>query len=121
MFACGKKQLSLRHGSLSRHKGTGQALLWGAGNPDYWDLFYAADRIAASLQLISRQQTGAQPAINFASAYLLSQVIEQVSGQSVFNFAHRYLFQPLGITTYATDHDDLTHDPMVDAENEALT
>ena len=88
-------------------------LLWGAGNPDYWDLFYAADRIAASLQVISRQQTRTQPAINFAAAYLLGQVIERVSDQSVFSFADQYLFQPLKITTYATDDDDLARDPMV--------
>ena len=95
-------------------------LLWGAGDPDYWDLFYAADRIGDSLRVISRQQTRRQPAINFAAAYLLSQLIEQVSGQSVFNFADRYLFQPLGITTYATDHDDLTHNPMVGFRLKAL-
>jgi hypothetical protein len=95
-------------------------LLWGAGNPDYWNLFYAGDRIEASLRVISRQQTGNQPAINCAAAYLLSQVIEQVSGQSVFNFAYRYLFQPLGITTYAPDDDDLTHDPMVGFQLKAL-
>jgi hypothetical protein len=95
-------------------------LLWGAGNPDYWNLFYAADRIEASLQVISRQQTRNQPAINFAAAYLLSRVIEQVSGQSVFNFAYRYLFQPLGISTYAPDDDDLPHDPMVGFQLNAL-
>jgi CubicO group peptidase (beta-lactamase class C family) len=95
-------------------------LLWGAGNADYWDLFYAADRIEASLRVISRQQTRIQPAINFAAAYLLSQVIEKVSGQSVFNFAYRYLFQPLGITTYAADDDDLPRDPMVGFKLKAL-
>jgi len=95
-------------------------LLWGAGNPDYWDLFYAADRIEASLRVISRQKARIQPAINFAATYLLSQVIEQVSGQSVFNFAYRYLFQPLGITTYATDNDDLQYDPMVGFQLKAL-
>ena len=95
-------------------------LLWGDRNPDYWDLFYAADRIAASLQVISRQQTRIQPAINVASAYLLSQVIEQVSGQSVFNFAYRYLFQPLEIATYSADDDDLPHDPMVGFQLKAL-
>jgi len=95
-------------------------LLWGAGTPDYWDLFYAGDRIEASLRVISRQQTRIQPVINFAAAYLLSQVIEQVSGQSVFNFAYRYLFQPLGITTYAADDDDLPRDPMVGFQLKAL-
>ena len=95
-------------------------LLWGDENPDYWDLFYAADRIAASLRIISRQQIKTQPAINFAAAYLLSRVIEQVTGQSVFNFADRYLFQPLGITTYGTDYQDLQHDPMVGFQLKAL-
>ena len=95
-------------------------LLWSAENPDYWDLFYAKDRIEASLQAISRQQKGDQPAINFAAAYLLSKVIEQVSGQSVFNFAYRYLFQPLGITTYSADDDDRPQDPMVGFQLKAL-
>ena len=95
-------------------------LLWGAGNSEYWDLFYAGDRIEASLRVISRQQARIQPAVNFAAAYLLSQVIEQVSGQSVFDFAYRYLFQPLGITTYATDDDDLPRDPMVGFQLKAL-
>ena len=95
-------------------------LLWGAGHPDYWKLFYAEDRIEASLRVIYGQQTMTQPAINFAAAYLLSQVIEQVFGRSVFNFAHRYLFQPLGISTYATDDDDLTRDPMVGFQLKAL-
>ena len=95
-------------------------LLWGAGDPGYWDLFYAADRFEASLRVIYGQQAKTQPAVNFAAAYLLSQVIEQVSGQSVFNFAYRYLFQPLGITTYAANDDDLTLDPMVGFQLKAL-
>ncbi len=95
-------------------------LLWGAGSPDYWRLFYAKDRIETSLKIISRQPSGIQPAKNFAAAYLLSQVIEQVSGQTVFHFADRYLFQPLGITTYAADDDGLTHDPMVGFQLKAL-
>jgi hypothetical protein len=94
--------------------------LWGTRNPDYWALFYAADRIEASLRVITRQQTRTQPSTNFAAAYLLSQVIEQVSGQSVFNFAYRYLFHPLGITTYAADDDDLPRDPMVGFQLKAL-
>ncbi len=95
-------------------------LLWGVGSPEYWDLFYAADRTAASLRTISRRQARTQPALNFAASYLLSRLIEQVSGQSVFNFASRYLFQPLGITTYADDDDDLSHDPMVGFQLKAL-
>jgi CubicO group peptidase (beta-lactamase class C family) len=95
-------------------------LLLGNGGLDYWDLFYAGDRTGASLRVISRKQPGNQPATNIAAAYLLSRVIEQVSGQSVFNFAHRHLFRPLGITTYAGDRDDLTHDAMVGFQLKAL-
>jgi len=95
-------------------------LIWGDRNPDYWALFYAADRIEASLQVVSRQQTNNPPSTNFAAAYLLSRVIEQVSGQSVFDFANQYLFQPLGIMTYAAGGDDLPRDPMVGFQLKAL-
>jgi len=95
-------------------------LIWGAQNPDYWALFYAADRIEASLRVVSRQQTSSQPSTNFAAAFLLCRVIEQISGQNVFNFADRYLFQPLGITTYAANHEDLMYDPMVGFQLKAL-
>ena len=95
-------------------------LLWGALNPGYWDLLYAKDRIETSLQVVSKHQTRSQPAINFAAVYLLSQVIEQVSGQSVFQFADQYLFQLLGITTYTAEDDGLSQDPMVGFQLKAL-
>ena len=106
--------------TLSRLLRAQASLLWGAGDPDYWRLFYAGDQIEASLRMISRQPTRSQPAINFAAVYLLSQVIEKVSGQSVFNFADRHLFQPLGIGTYAADDDELLHDPMIGFQLKAL-
>jgi CubicO group peptidase (beta-lactamase class C family) len=106
--------------TLSHLLGAQAPLLWGAGSPDYWDLFYARDRIETSLKVISRQQTGNQPVKNFAAAYLLSQIIEKVSGQNAFNFADRYLFQPLGITTDAVDDDGLRNDPMVGFQLKAL-
>jgi hypothetical protein len=87
-------------------------LLWGSGSSDYWDLFYAMDRNKACLQAVYRHQTQHYSAVNFASAYLLSQVIEQVSGQSLIDFADQYLFQPLGITTYAEDN-KLSRDPLI--------
>jgi CubicO group peptidase (beta-lactamase class C family) len=95
-------------------------LLWGTGIPDYWDLFYAKDRIEASLRVVSRHRIKTQPGINFAAAYLLSRVIEKASSQSVFNFAYRHLFQPLGIKTYAPDDEKLPHDPMVGFQLKAL-
>jgi len=95
-------------------------LLLGPGGSDYWDLFYAGDRIGASLRIISLHQTNPQPAVNSAAAYLLSQVIEQVSGRSVFDFADQYLFQPLGITTYAEDDENLPRDPMIGFQLKAL-
>lgn len=95
-------------------------LQWGAGSPDYWHLFYAKDRVAVSLGLSFRQQTKRQPAPTFAAAYLLGRVIEQVSGASVFAFAHRHLFQPLGITTYAAGQEELPRDPVIGFQLKAL-
>ena len=106
--------------TLNHLLSTQAPLLWGDRNPDYWALFHAGDRIKASLQIISRHQTDARPSINFAAAHLLSHVIERVSGQSVFSFAYRYLFQPLGITTYEPNDDDLPRDPMVGFQLKAL-
>jgi len=106
--------------TLSHLLKTQAPLLWGDRNPDYWDLFYAKDRIEASLRVVARQQTSFQPAINFAAVYLLSRVIEQISGQNVFQFADKYLFQPLGITTYTAKDDDLSQDPMVGFQLKAL-
>jgi len=104
-----------------RHLLKAQApLIWGARNPNYWDLFYAKDRTGASLEVISRQETTPQPSINFAAAYLLSRVIEKMSGHSVFKFASRHLFQPLGISTYTTDDEDRPLDPMVGFQLKAL-
>ncbi|MBT8148234.1 MAG: serine hydrolase, partial [Gammaproteobacteria bacterium] len=120
-----------KHSEQARSRGTSSLtlshllknqapLLWGALNQDYWDLFYAKDRIETSLRVIARQQASIQPAINFAAVYLLSHVIEQVSGQSVFQFADQYLFQPLGITTYTTGDNELSQDPMVGFQLKAL-
>jgi len=88
-------------------------LLWSNGSSEYWKLFYAVDRIEACLQAVSRHQSKSHAAINFASAYLLSRIIELVSGQSVFDFADQYLFKPLAISTYATNAKELLRDPMV--------
>jgi len=95
-------------------------LLWGSHNPDYWKLFYANDRIEASLRVVSRHREKAQPAINFAAAFLLSQVIENVSGRSVFDYAAQYLFQPLGIVTNGANEDDLPKDTFVGFQLKAL-
>jgi CubicO group peptidase (beta-lactamase class C family) len=111
----GSRSLTLNH--LLRSQAP---LLWGDENPDYWDLFYAPDQIKAGLRVISGQQTRARPARNLAAASLLSRVIQQVSGQSVFSFADQYLFKPMGITTYADDKDELARDPMIGFQLKAL-
>lgn len=95
-------------------------LLWGSHNPGYWELFYAHDRIEASLGVAARHQAKAQPAINFAAAYLLGQVIEKVSGRSVFDYASQHLFQPLGIVTNGANEDDLPKDAFVGFQLKAL-
>jgi len=95
-------------------------LLWGSDNPGYWELFYARDRVAAGLRVFSRHADQGQSSINFAAAFLLGQVIEKVSGKTVVNFAQQYLFQPLGITTYAPNEGSRPHDALIGFQLKAL-
>jgi len=76
-------------------------LIWGDGPPEYWDLFYAGDKIGASIQALSQTDTKLNPAANFAANFLLAEVIRQVSSTTVFEFADQYLFTPMGIETQA--------------------
>jgi CubicO group peptidase (beta-lactamase class C family) len=75
-------------------------LLWGNDNPEYWQLFYAHDKIAASLDLLFADRGTDNPAANFAAAFLLGEIIGQISGMDVFKFAEKYLFTPMGIERY---------------------
>ncbi len=72
-------------------------LIWGNGPPEYWELFYAGDKIGASIQTLSPPDGKLNPAAGFAANFLLSKIIQAVSSMSVFEFADQYLFQPMGI------------------------
>jgi hypothetical protein len=76
-------------------------LLWGDDTPEYWQLFYTQDKITASLDALFGRHDTIHPAANFAAAFLLSEIIQQVSGRDIFAFADQHLFAPIGITTYA--------------------
>jgi CubicO group peptidase (beta-lactamase class C family) len=76
-------------------------LIWGDGPPEYWELFYARDKIGASIQALSVPDGKRNPAAGFAANYLLVEVIQAVSSMNVFEFADQYLFQPMGIETQA--------------------
>jgi len=76
-------------------------LLWGDDTPEYWQLFYAQDKITASLNALFADNDTRHMAANFAAAFLLSEIIWQASGQDMFAFADQYLFASMGITTYA--------------------
>jgi len=78
-------------------------LLWGNDTPEYWQLFYARDKISASLDVLFARHDTTHQAANFAAVFLLSEIIQQVSGKDIFTFADQYLFAPIGITTYAGD------------------
>jgi CubicO group peptidase (beta-lactamase class C family) len=76
-------------------------LLWGEETPEYWQLFYAQDKVTASLDaLFSPSVNKKNQAANFAAAFLLSEIIRLASGMDIFVFADQYLFAPLEITTY---------------------
>jgi CubicO group peptidase (beta-lactamase class C family) len=85
---------ALTIGDLLRVK---NPLIWGEGVPEYWDLFYAGDRIKASIKAISPVNGKSNPAINFAANFLLAEIIRSASSMSVFEFADKYLFTPMSI------------------------
>jgi CubicO group peptidase (beta-lactamase class C family) len=76
-------------------------LIWGAGPSEYWELFYAGDKIGASIQVLSTTDASMHPAANFAANFLLAEIIQAVSPMNLFEFADQHLFQPMGIATQA--------------------
>jgi hypothetical protein len=78
-------------------------VLWGDDTPEYWQLFYAQDKISVSLNALFANEETTHQAANFAAAFLLSEIIQQISGKDIFAFADQHLFAPMGITTYADE------------------
>jgi len=76
-------------------------LIWGEGAPEYWELFYAGDRIGAAIKTLSTVRGKPDPAANFAANFLLAEIIRAASSMNIFEFADQYLFSPMGITTLA--------------------
>jgi len=64
-------------------------LIWGNGPLEYWKLFYAGDKIGASIQALSSTDAKLNPAVNFAANFLLAEIIQKVSSKNVFEFAGR--------------------------------
>ena len=86
-------------------------MMWGDKNTEYWRLFYAQDKVKASLEILSTKRHHLNPAKNLAVGFLLAKIIEKVSSTTVYEFAHQTLFSPMGIPTLeglATEKDDLT-------------
>jgi len=81
-------------------------LIWGDGPLEYWELFYAGDKIEASIQALSVPDGKRNPAAGFAANYLLAEIIRSVSSKNIFEFANQYLFQPMGIETQAEIKDE---------------
>ena len=76
-------------------------LIWGEGAPEYWELFYAGDRIGTAIKILLPAESNSSPAANFAANFLLAKVLQAASSMNVFEFADQYLFSPMGITTLA--------------------
>ena len=81
-------------------------LIWGDGPLEYWELFYAGDKIGASIQALSVPDGKRNPAAGFAANYLLAEIIRSVSSKNIFEFADQYLFLPMGIETQAEIKDE---------------
>jgi len=75
-------------------------LIWGDRIPQYWQLFYARDKVSASLAALRSAKDNPQPAARFAANFLLAKIIEKLTTLNVFEYANVHLFKPLGITTY---------------------
>ncbi len=80
-------------------------MIWGDGGAEYWELFYAPDRVRASVHTLTRPLNPKNSARNFAAAYLLVKVIENVTSMRIKDFADQYLFAPLGITGDPTNNE----------------
>jgi CubicO group peptidase (beta-lactamase class C family) len=76
-------------------------LLWGDGPPEYWALFFSSDRVGAALQILQPGGENPGPAANYAAAFLLAEIIGKAAASSVFEFADKHLFAPMGIATVA--------------------
>lgn len=74
-------------------------LIWGNGPPEYWELFFSGNRLGAALRLLSTPGGRHNPAAGFAANFLLAEVVRLATSMSVFEFADRYLFTPIGIST----------------------
>ncbi len=74
--------------------------IWGDNIQDYWELFYAKDKVSASLATLVSTTGVPHPAAKFAANFLLATIIEKVTSSTVFEYANVQLFKPLGISTY---------------------
>lgn len=83
-------------------------LMWGDDNKDYWRWFYQQDKIEASLRIISKNRDPATTAVNSAASYLLAKIIEERSSLDIYQFADRYLFRPLGVSTLSEQKQSTT-------------
>ncbi len=77
-----------------------EELIWGDKIPKYWQLFYAYDKVSASLGALRSVKDNPQSAARFAANFLLAKIIEKATSLSIFEYANIHLFKPLGITTY---------------------
>lgn len=86
----------------------GQVLRHTAGLPDYIEPLYQAGRedavvtVAETLEVLADSPTlrftpGERFEYSNTGYFLLAQLVERVSGQSLLRFSQRYIFEPLGM------------------------
>ena len=90
----GKREITIAH-LLNQTSG----LSW-KGYLEHEDWLSSEDPITYVLQKELQHQPGTVYNYNSGASHLLSAIIAKASGQSVQEFAERYLFNPLGISEY---------------------
>ena len=85
------KHLLMAHGLLR----------WGDKDEEYWRFFYTKNKTEAALKILSSSKKSINSLKNVAASFLMTQIIRQVTSTNSFEYAHQYLFSPLGVDTLA--------------------
>ncbi|MFW9915558.1 MAG: serine hydrolase [Candidatus Thorarchaeota archaeon] len=88
-----KKAMTLHH-LLTMTAG----LEWSDGGPDFWEMAIAEDSVAYILSKPMVAEPGSVYTYSSGASQILSAIIQETTGYSTFDFAMKYLFEPLGIT-----------------------
>lgn len=73
-------------------------LEWNDMGADFWEMAVAEDSVAYILSKPMARDPGSAYSYNSGASQILSAIIQETTGYSTFDFAMKYLFDPLDIT-----------------------